>query len=269
MRKSKTVLLLSVAMLAACQTSQSVSVKTSAPAPSDFVERVEEAGVSVVDIVVDVVRYRSSDIMTMPWLEDFFPRAIPLPGARIATPMQKFGAGIVISADGLILTNARLIDDASAVAVRLPDRDHPLPVRVLGIDRSTDVALLKVDTNPLPVASFGHSGRLRAGEWVAAVGSLRGLPATVNIGMVSSVDALAGGSFIRLVPTTNADPSSISGPLLNMRGEVVGIGSGMIGLSARRGQALAVPIEMALDVARELRAHGEVRGNRRTAHIES
>lgn len=269
MKKILLVIAVATTALASCQTPTS-SLNTMAAAPvflSDVVARIEKDG-TVVDITAIALRQRPVRDMDTRWLNQFFPRVPSFPYLRTLTAMQNLGAGIIISSDGFIVTNAHVVADATEVSVRLADREQPYSADVIGIDRLKDVALLKINARNLPIASVGRSAQLQGGEWVAAVGSLKDRPNTVSAGVVLARGHGHAQPFIPFVRTDLViNPPTSSGPLINAKGEVVGLSSGIVGHGSKTSDtALAVPIEMALDVARNLRVHGEARrghpGNR-------
>jgi serine protease Do len=185
---------------------------------------------------------------------------------------QVFGTGFVIRADGYILTNFHVVEEAfnEEVVVRLAD-GRELPGRVAGVDPETDLALVKVEAADLPQVRIGDPRRLQPGEWVATIGAPFGFERSVAAGIVSatrrSVPAVAQIPFIQTDVATN--PGHSGGPLFNLRGEVVGVNSlifsntgGSIGVS------FAIPIDVAMDIAQELRLHGEVKRGRIGVHLQ-
>ncbi|HKQ30436.1 MAG TPA: trypsin-like peptidase domain-containing protein [Burkholderiales bacterium] len=227
---------------------------------SDVIARIERDGGSVVGIAAHVVRRQPTRDADTQWLSQFFPRAQPFPDSREPVALQNLGAGIVISSDGLILANAHVVADAFEVSVRLPGRERSYPASVIGIDRTTDVALLRIDAVGLRVVSVGRSERLRVGEWVAAVASSQELPHIASTGVVGVRERGLDEPFVAFIRTDAVSAPSASGPLMNAKGEVVGISSGVVGRGVgQRNTALAVPIEVALDIAHQLRVHGEMR----------
>ena len=169
-------------------------------------------------------------------------------------------SGFIISSDGHIITNAHVVADVAMVTVRLRD-GRTFRGRVIGLDKRSDVALLKIDASGLAVASIGNSAGLIAGESVFAVGSPLGLEGTVTAGIVSAPRrALPGSAGVPLIQTDVAvNPGSSGGPLFNQRGEVVGMNTMIFSLNGGfMGISLAVPIDVAAAVANELRANGRV-----------
>ncbi|MFJ3057386.1 DegQ family serine endoprotease [Herbaspirillum sp. NPDC087042] len=168
------------------------------------------------------------------------------------------GSGFIISADGFILTNAHVVDGASEVYVTLTDK-REFKAKIVGSDTRTDVAVLKIDGNNLPRLSMGDSDKIRAGEWVLAIGSPFGLENTVTAGIVSA-KARDTGDYLPLIQTDVAvNPGNSGGPLINLKGEVIGINSQIYSRSGGfMGISFAVPIDEALRVADQLKSSGRV-----------
>ena len=168
------------------------------------------------------------------------------------------GSGFVMSADGFVMTNAHVVDEADEVIVTLADQ-REFKAKVVGLDRRTDVAVLKIDATGLPVLKAGQVGRLKVGEWVMAIGSPFGFDNTVTAGIVSA-KARETGDLLPLIQTDVAiNPGNSGGPLVNLRGEVVGINSQIYSQSGGfMGISFAIPIDEAMRVADQLRASGRV-----------
>jgi len=182
------------------------------------------------------------------------------PGGR-GEPRQGLGSGFIISADGYILTNAHVVAGFDDVNVRLADAKREFKAKVIGIDKRTDVALVKVEASGLPVAKVGDSNKLEAGEWVAAIGSPFGFANTITAGIVSAKGrALPDEMYVPFIQTDVAvNPGNSGGPLLNLKGEVVGVNSAIYsGTGGYMGVSFAIPIEVALDVAKQLQSKGKV-----------
>ncbi|WP_426113358.1 Do family serine endopeptidase [Massilia sp. PWRC2] len=184
------------------------------------------------------------------------------PRRRAPQPEQEIqrgiGSGFVISADGLILTNAHVVEGADDVIVTLTDR-RELKAKVLGADKRTDVAVLKVDGANMPFLRIGDSNKIRVGEWVIAIGSPFNLENSVTAGIISA-KARDTGDYLPLIQSDVAvNPGNSGGPLINMRGEVVGINSQIATLSGGyNGISFAVPIDEAIRVSDQLRKSGKV-----------
>ena len=239
----------------------------------DFTELVERVSPSVVNIRTTERRNSAAagGGNIDPGLEEFFRRfGIPMPNQRPgprggprgdseedATP-RGVGSGFVLSADGFIMTNAHVVDGADEVIVTLTDK-RELKARIVGTDRRTDVAVVKVEATGLPAVRIGDVNRLKVGEWVMAIGSPFGLENTVTAGIVSAKQRDTG-DFLPFIQTDVAiNPGNSGGPLLNMRGEVVGINSQIYSRSGGfMGISFAIPIDEAMRVSDQLRANGRV-----------
>ncbi len=168
------------------------------------------------------------------------------------------GSGFIISADGYVLTNAHVVEVADEVLVTLTDK-REFKAKIIGSDRRTDVALVKIDGSNLPRLTMGDSSKLRVGEWVIAIGSPFGLENTVTAGIVSA-NSRDTGDYLPLIQTDVAvNPGNSGGPLINMRGEVVGINSQIYSRSGGyMGISFAVPIAEAIRVSEQLKTIGRV-----------
>jgi len=236
----------------------------------DFTELAERQGPTVVNISTTQVRERRASPQ-VPNLEeddplyDFFRRFIPRqPGPGGQGPRdfesRSLGSGFIISADGYILTNAHVVDSADETTVRLTDK-REFKARVIGADRRTDLALIKIEATGLPVVKMGDPNRLRVGEWVIAIGSPFGFDSTVTAGIVSAKGrSLPQENFVPFIQTDVAiNPGNSGGPLFNMRGEVVGINSQIYSRTGGfMGLSFAIPIDVAMDVQSQLRQSGRV-----------
>jgi serine protease Do len=168
------------------------------------------------------------------------------------------GSGFIISTDGYVMTNAHVIDGADEVIVTLTDK-REFKAKIIGSDKSSDVALVKIDGGSLPHLTMGSSDKIKVGEWVIAIGSPFGLDNTVTAGIISA-KARDTGDYLPLIQTDVAvNPGNSGGPLINMRGEVVGINSQIYSRSGGyMGISFAVPIDEALRVSDQLKATGKV-----------
>ena len=174
-------------------------------------------------------------------------------------PQQRgLGSGFILNADGYVLTNAHVVDGADEVFVTLTDK-REFKAKVIGADKRSDVALVKIEATGLPTVRIGDVGRLRVGEWVIAIGSPFGLENTVTAGIVSA-KSRDTGDYLQLIQTDVAiNPGNSGGPLINMRGEVVGINSQIYSRSGGyMGISFAIPIDEATRVADSLRVNGRV-----------
>ncbi|NEX62764.1 DegQ family serine endoprotease [Noviherbaspirillum sp. 17J57-3] len=187
------------------------------------------------------------------------------PRGRRSNPQQQeeevprgVGSGFIISADGFVLTNAHVVDGADEVYVTLTDK-REFKAKIIGVDKRTDVAVVRIDGNNLPRLAIGDPNKLRVGEWVIAIGSPFGLENTVTAGIISA-KARDTGEYLPLIQTDVAvNPGNSGGPLINMRGEVIGINSQIYSRSGGyMGISFAVPIDEAVRVADQLRTTGHV-----------
>ncbi|TCO80432.1 serine protease Do [Plasticicumulans lactativorans] len=179
---------------------------------------------------------------------------------RIDEGSDSLGTGIIIAADGYLLTNQHVVENADEIIVRLADR-RELPARVVGSDARTDLAVLKVEAQGLPTAALGQSDALDVGEWVLAIGSPFGFEQSVTAGIVSAKGrSLPTEPYVAYIQTdVPINPGNSGGPLINMKGEVVGINSQIFSQTGGyMGLSFAIPIETAVDVAQQIRAHGKV-----------
>ncbi len=168
------------------------------------------------------------------------------------------GSGFIISADGFVLTNAHVVEGSDEVFVTLTDK-REFKAKIIGSDRRTDVALVKIDGTNLPRLTMGDSSKIRVGEWVIAIGSPFGLENTVTAGIISA-NSLDTGDYLPLIQTDVAvNPGNSGGPLINMRGEVIGINSQIYSRSGGyMGISFAVPIDEAMRVSDQLKSMGRV-----------
>ncbi len=235
----------------------------------DFTVIVDEAKNSVVNISTKTkARKSSSDesrsIPNLPegspfgeLFEKFFNHENPRERRRES---QSLGSGFIISKDGYILTNHHVIAGADEVIVRLTNRDEYV-AKIIGSDEASDVAVLKVDADDLPTLKFGDSDDLKVGEWVLAIGSPFGFDHSVTAGIVSAKGrSLPSDNYVPFIQTDVAiNPGNSGGPLFNLDGEVVGINSQIYSRTGGfMGLSFAIPIEMAVDVANQLKETGRV-----------
>ncbi len=250
----------------------SVAPSVQAQALPEFADLAERVGPAVVNIRTTerrAARNGASPEMDEDMLEFFRRFGLPIPnqpsprGQRPQQPdgepqQRGVGSGFVFSADGYVMTNAHVIDGADEVFVTLADK-REFKARVIGADRRSDVALVKIEASGLPTVRIGDVNRLRVGEWVIAIGSPFGLENTVTAGIVSA-KARDTGEFLPLIQTDVAiNPGNSGGPLINMRGEVVGINSQIYSRSGGyMGISFAIPIDEATRVADQLKTTGRV-----------
>ncbi len=239
----------------------------------DFTELVERVGPAVVNIrTLERARQGRGGLPEMDdGMEEFFRRfGIPMPGRPDPRrggprgggddePVQRgVGSGFIYSADGYVMTNAHVVEGADEVIVTLTDK-REFKAKIIGSDKRTDVALVKIEASGLPFVRIGDVNRLKVGEWVLAIGSPFNLDNTVTAGIVSAKQRDTG-EYLPLIQTDVAvNPGNSGGPLINMRGEVVGINSQIYSRSGGyMGISFAIPIDEARSVAEQLRAGGRV-----------
>lgn len=234
----------------------------------DFTGLVEEYGEAVVNIsTVQTQQIAGGQIFPeipnlpedSPFFEFFRRYMQPFSGPR-KYESKSLGSGFIISKDGYILTNAHVVESANEITVKLNDK-REFSAEVIGTDRKTDVALIKIDAKNLPVVTQGDPDRLKVGEWVVAIGSPFGFENSVTAGIVSAKGrSLAQENYVPFIQTDVAiNPGNSGGPLFNMRGEVVGINSQIYSRTGGfMGLSFAIPINVATDIANQLKAHGKV-----------
>ena len=231
----------------------------------DFTTLVERNGAAVVNIsTVQKVKTAGTQMPFQPGdpFYEFFRRFQPpgeQQGESRGQPVMGVGSGFIVSADGYILTNAHVVADATEVTVKLTDK-REFKAKVIGSDRRTDVALLKVDASGLPAVTIGDPSRLKVGQWVAAIGSPFGLENTVTAGIVSAKSrSLPDGTYVPFIQTDVAiNPGNSGGPLFNLNGEVVGINSQIYSRSGGyMGLSFAIPIDVAMNVSGQLQKTGK------------
>ena len=192
--------------------------------------------------------------------DPFAPFFGPEEGPGPEAPTEGLGSGFIIAQDGIILTNAHVVDGADEVSVRLRDQ-REFPAKVMGVDRLSDTAVLKVDGQNLPIIPVGASPSVRVGEWVVAIGSPFGFDNTVTAGIVSATArSLPEEGYVPFIQTDVAvNPGNSGGPLINTRGEVIGINSQIVSKTGGyQGLSFAIPMDVALHVKEELLANGRV-----------
>jgi len=249
----------------------------------DFTDLVDQVGPSVVNIrTVEKVAQRGGGNGEMDEeMQEFFRRFFgqPLPGTprqgpRPNRPQQEeerprgVGSGFILTADGYVMTNAHVVEDASEVLVTLPDK-REFKAKIIGADKRTDVAVVKIEATGLPAVKVGDISKLRVGEWVMAIGSPFGLENTVTAGIVSAKQRDTG-EYLPFIQTDVAiNPGNSGGPLINMRGEVVGINSQIYSRSGGfMGISFSIPIDEAIRVSEQLRTSGRVSRGRIGVQID-
>ena len=267
--------------LTRAQAATSIAPASTTPAPAialpDFSQITARNGAAVVNISVSgMTRTASADATDgpatqhrgMPGLQpndpffEFYKRFQGPNGGPLGQrdiPQHAQGSGFIISADGVILTNAHVVRDAKDVTVKLTDR-REFRAKVLGSDPKTDVAVLKIDAKDLPTVPLGNTRDLKVGEWVLAIGSPFGFENSVTAGVVSAKGrSLPDDSFVPFIQTDVAvNPGNSGGPLFNTRGEVVGINSQIYShTGGYQGLSFAIPIELATKVKEQIIATGK------------
>lgn len=245
----------------------------------DFTDLVDQVGPSVVNIRT-LEKASASDSPADEQMLEFFKRfGIPVPPGATPRGRQErngqeepqprgVGSGFILSADGLIMTNAHVVDGADELIVTLPDK-REFKAKIVGADKRTDVAVVKIEATGLPAVRIGDVNRLRVGEWVMAIGSPFGLENTVTAGIVSAKKRDTG-DFLPFIQTDVAiNPGNSGGPLINMRGEVVGINSQIYSRSGGfQGISFAIPIDEAVRVSDQLKSSGRVTRGRIGVQID-
>ncbi len=255
-----------------------VHLPTRAAEPPDWAKVTQEFGPAVVNISTSGMRQVSAgdaegaapaspdaDADAMQEFLRRFQKQFGATGVSMQVPVRAVGSGFVLEEDGLILTNAHVVASAQEVIVRLTDR-REFKARILGSDRRTDIAVLKIDARHLPTIHIGKPAELRVGEPVLAIGSPYGFENTVTAGVVSATTrALPGENAFPFIQTDAAiNPGNSGGPLFNARGQVVGINSQIFsGSGGSQGLAFAIPIDLARSIAGQIvrtgrAAHGSI-----------
>ena len=239
----------------------------------DFTELVDQVGPSVVNIrTLEKVSNRA--VQGLQGDEDmleFFRRfGLPTPNIPRQTPRRNrpqtdeeevprgVGSGFVLTSDGFILTNAHVVEGADEVLVTLTDK-REFKAKIIGADKLSDVAVVKIDATGLPAVKIGDVNRVKVGEWVLAIGSPFGLESTVTAGIVSARQRDTGESVPYIQTDVAINPGNSGGPLINMRGEVIGINSQIYSRSGGyMGISFSIPMDEAVRVSEQLRSSGRV-----------
>jgi serine protease Do len=258
-----------------------------APVPSaarvtglpDFSALVAEAGASVVNVSVTEKPQKVQGINGAAPdgddpLSQFFHRFnVPAPRPENSPPSRGIGSGFIVSADGYVLTNAHVVTDASEVIVRLNDR-REFAAKVIGVDKGSDVALIKIPATGLPVVRFGDPAKIKPGQWAIAIGSPFGFESSVTAGVISATGRPlpddSGYNYVTFIQTDAAvNPGNSGGPLFNINGEVVGINSQIYSRTGGyMGVSFAIPIDIALNVKDQLLKNGKVLRSRIGVHVQ-
>lgn len=265
---------------------QAQAPATSVRGLPDFTDLVEQVGPSVVNIrTLEKVSARNMSGAIDENMLEFFKRfGLPIPNMPNAPKGQRpkpgpqhpdeeqprgLGSGFILSSDGYVMTNAHVVEGADEVVVTLTDQ-REFKAKIIGYDKRSDVAVVKIDATGLPAVKIGDVSRLRVGEWVMAIGSPFGLENTVTAGIVSAKQRDTG-DYLPFIQTDVAiNPGNSGGPLINMRGEVVGINSQIYSRSGGfMGISFSIPIDEAIRVSDQLRATGRVTRGRIGVQIGS
>ena len=196
-----------------------------------------------------------------PWANTpFAPFFRNFPQQQPQVPVRGEGSGFIVSADGLILTNAHVVNGAKEVTVRLTDR-REYQAKVVGVDTNSDIAVIRINAKDLPTVKVGDSRNIRVGEWVLAIGAPFGFANSATAGIVSALGrTLPDSGYVPFIQTdVPINPGNSGGPLFNMRGEVVGINSQIYSRSGGyQGVSFSIPIDVALKVSHQLETTGHV-----------
>ena len=233
----------------------------------DFTDLVEKQGAAVANISTTQVVHGGRSLPQLPFDEDdpmfeFFKRFIPRqqPGTPRDFETKSLGSGFIVSPDGYLLTNAHVVESAEEILVKLNDK-REFKAKVIGTDKRTDIALIKIEASGLPTVRLGDPSKLRVGEWVVAIGSPFGFENSVTAGIVSAKGrSLPQENFVPFIQTDVAiNPGNSGGPLFNMKGEVVGINSQIYSRTGGfMGLSFAIPIDVAMEIQQQLRTSGKV-----------
>ncbi len=243
----------------------------------DFSGLVAEAGASVVNVSVTEKAQKAPSLNGVAPdgddpLSQFF-RRFNVPRPENTPPSRGIGSGFIVSSDGYVLTNAHVVADASEVIVRLNDR-REFAAKVIGVDKGSDVALIKIPATGLPVVRFGDPSKIKPGQWAIAIGSPFGFESTVTAGVISATGRPlpddSGYNYVTFIQTDAAvNPGNSGGPLFNINGEVVGINSQIYSRTGGyMGVSFAIPIDIALNVKDQLLKNGKVLRSRIGVHVQ-
>ena len=242
----------------------------------DMAGIVERAGPAVVNISVSGTKRVSGRDAPFPGFGDNDPfneffRRFGVPQQRGEEPVRGQGSGFIVTADGTVLTNAHVVEGADEVTVKLTDK-REFRAKVLGMDKSTDVAVLRINARDLPTVKIGNPAATRVGEWVLAIGAPFGFENSATAGIVSAKGrSLPDGSYVPFIQTDVAvNPGNSGGPLFNLSGEVIGINSQIYSSNGGyQGLSFAIPIDVAMNVERQIVATGKVQRGRLGVTIQS
>jgi serine protease Do len=229
----------------------------------DFTDLVEKQGQAVVNVSTSQTVKGIAGMPNIPEddpMFEFFRRFMPPNQPPREQQSRSQGSGFIISSDGYIMTNSHVVDGAEEITVKLTDK-REFKAKVIGADKRTDVAIIKVDAQNLTKVNMGDPNKLRVGEWVVAIGSPFGFENSVTAGIVSAKGrSLPQENFVPFIQTDVAiNPGNSGGPLFNLRGEVVGINSQIYSRTGGfMGLSFSIPIDVAMDIANQLKTTGKV-----------
>jgi serine protease Do len=248
----------------------------------DFTEIVEKQGAVVVNVSTTQIMHSRGMLPQFPNLDEddpmfeFFKRFMPRQPGGPGAPRDRqyenksLGSGFIISADGYILTNAHVVESADEITVTLTDK-REFRAKVIGSDKRTDVALIKIEASGLPRVTLGDPAKVKVGEWVLAIGSPFGFENSATAGIVSAKGrSLPQENFVPFIQTDVAiNPGNSGGPLFNLKGEVIGINSQIYSRSGGyMGLSFAIPIDVAMEVQAQLKNGGRVSRGRIGVQIQ-
>ncbi len=233
----------------------------------DFTKLVEQHSAAVVSVNATGEQRAERPELPFPIPEDnplydyfkrfFEQRPEDMPQKR---PLSSVGSGFILSKDGYVLTNAHVVQGTDSITVGMSDR-RELPAKVIGKDTRSDIALLKIEADNLPVVKIGDSSKLKVGQWVLAIGSPFGFERTATQGIVSALGrSLPSDNYVPFIQTDAAvNPGNSGGPLFNLDGEVIGINSQIYSRTGGyQGVSFAIPIDVAMDVFEQIKTQGKV-----------
>ncbi len=241
------------------------ATSASAAALPDFADLVEKQGPAVVNIS-STQTVRHSAIPNIPNIPEddpfyeFFKKFMPPNQGPREFESKSLGSGFIVSADGYVLTNAHVVEQSDEILVKLTDK-REFKAKVVGTDKKTDIAVIKIEAAGLPKVALGDPDKLRVGEWVVAIGAPFGFENSVTAGIVSAKGrSLPQENYVPFIQTDVAiNPGNSGGPLFNLQGEVVGINSQIYSRTGGfMGLSFAIPIDVAMDIVNQLRTTGKV-----------
>ncbi len=235
----------------------------------DFTDMVKESGAAVVNISTTQKKPEINKQLNgqqlpnnmPPEMEELFKHFFKQPGGGYEPrETSSLGSGFIISADGYILTNHHVVNNATEIIVKLKDR-RQFVAKLIGSDENSDIALLQIEAKHLPIVKKGSSAQLKVGEWVLAIGTPFGFEQSATAGIVSAKRrSLPGGNYVPFIQTDVAiNPGNSGGPLFNMKGEVIGVNSQIYSRSGGyMGLSFAIPIDVAMNVVDQIKNKGSV-----------